>query len=64
MGGMQDKRHQPGKGREEQIRGRQGQDPVQPGARRDTRGLSPEELEQHRQDEMSRDRDVDPRDGR
>ncbi|APE20041.1 MULTISPECIES: hypothetical protein [Streptomyces] len=66
MGGMQDKRHQPGKGREEQTRGRQGQDPVHPGARRDTQGVSPEELERRRQDEMSRglDRDDDPRDGR
>ncbi|MCY0931487.1 hypothetical protein OTB20_35955 [Streptomyces sp. H27-H1] len=61
MGGMQDKRQEPGKGREEQERlRREGQDPVHPGAGQEgTRGKSPEELKRRRPDEMTREHDDD-----
>lgn len=60
MDGMQDKRQEPGKGREEQERLRRpGQDPVHPGAGQEGRGKSPEELKRRRQDEMTRERDED-----
>ncbi|MFD7261694.1 hypothetical protein [Streptomyces sp. NPDC059874] len=58
MGGMQDKRQEPGKGREEQQRmPRTGQDPVHPDA--GARGKSPEELKRRREEEMSRERGED-----
>lgn len=60
MGGMQDKRQEPGKGREEQERLRRpGQDPVHPGTGQESRGKSPEELKRRRQDETTRERDED-----
>ncbi|MER5758792.1 hypothetical protein [Streptomyces sp. NPDC002082] len=60
MGGKQDKRQEPGKGREEQERLRSGQDPVHPGdGQESTRGKSPEELKRRGQDDMKRERDED-----
>ncbi|MCY0939710.1 hypothetical protein [Streptomyces sp. H34-S4] len=60
MDGMQDKRQEPGKGREEQERLRQpGQDPVHPGTGQEVRGKSPEELKRRRQGETTRERDED-----
>lgn len=60
MGGMQDKRQEPGKGREEQKRmHRTGQDPVHPGMEQGERGKTPEELKRAREDEMRRERDAD-----
>ncbi|MFD6877156.1 MULTISPECIES: hypothetical protein [unclassified Streptomyces] len=65
MGGMQDKRQEPGKGREEQERetpSRPEQDPVHPGTSAvKARGKSPEELKYPRQDENPRERDDDER---
>ncbi|MFI6417232.1 hypothetical protein ACIBG6_07430 [Streptomyces sp. NPDC050842] len=57
MGGMQDKRQTPGKGREEQKRAhRPDQDPVHPGASRErAEGKGPEDLERRRE-EMSGER--------
>ncbi|WP_329375995.1 hypothetical protein OG625_01065 [Streptomyces sp. NBC_01351] len=58
MGGMQHKRQEPGKGREEQVsEHRPGQDPVRPGAGQGGRGKSPEELKRAREDETRRERD-------
>lgn len=61
MDGMQDKRQEPGKSREEQERLRRpGQDPVHPGAGQEGgRGKSPEEVKRRRQDETTRERDDD-----
>ncbi|WP_327418271.1 hypothetical protein [Streptomyces sp. NBC_01233] len=61
MGGTQDKRQEPGKGRGEQEHMRRpGQDPVHPGAGQEgARGKSPEELKRRREDEMSRERRED-----
>ncbi|NEC93287.1 hypothetical protein G3I71_47905 [Streptomyces sp. SID12501] len=73
MGGMQDKRQEPGKGREEQQQERTSrpgrertdrpeQDPVHPGTSAvKARGKSPEELKYPRQDENPRERDEDER---
>ncbi|MFD7626677.1 hypothetical protein ACFV7Q_11695 [Streptomyces sp. NPDC059851] len=60
MGGMQNKRQKPGKGREEQERmDRSGQDPTQSGTGQEGgRGKSPEEL-RRRQEEMTRRREED-----
>ncbi|NXY98563.1 hypothetical protein HYE82_30130 [Streptomyces sp. BR123] len=59
MGGMQNKRQKPGKGREEQQHmDRSGQDPTQSGSGEGGRGKSPEEL-RRRQEEMTRRRDED-----
>ncbi|MFE5492604.1 hypothetical protein ACFQ7Z_22010 [Streptomyces virginiae] len=58
MGGMQDKRQESGKGREEQERMRPGQ--AHPGAGREgERAPSPEELKRRRQEEMFRERERD-----
>lgn len=61
MGGMKDKRQEPGKGREEQERmSRPGQDPVQPGDGEERmRGKGPDELRRRGQDDMRRERDED-----
>ncbi|MFF5705653.1 hypothetical protein ACFY7H_24665 [Streptomyces sp. NPDC012794] len=59
MGGMQDKRQEPGKGREEQQRPqRPGQDPVhaQPGP--PSRGKSPDENKRRREEDPFRDESV------
>ncbi|MFF3018963.1 hypothetical protein [Streptomyces sp. NPDC057939] len=65
MGGMQDKRQEPGKGREEQEQDRTRrpeQDPVHPATSAvKARGKSPEELKYPRQDENPRERDEDER---
>ncbi|WP_030723772.1 hypothetical protein [Streptomyces sp. NRRL F-2580] len=51
MGGTQDKRQEPGKGREEQQRPqRPGQDPVHPQPGQPSRGKSPEETKRRRED--------------
>ncbi|MFJ9551748.1 hypothetical protein [Streptomyces erythrochromogenes] len=58
---MQDKRQEPGKGREEQERMRPGR--AHPGAGQEgERTPSPEELKRRRQEEMFRERD-EKRDG-
>ncbi|MFJ3964900.1 hypothetical protein [Streptomyces sp. NPDC090036] len=57
MGGTQDKRQEPGKGREEQERMRPGQ--VHPAGQEGERGLSPEELKRRRQEETFRERERD-----
>ncbi|MBT2446221.1 hypothetical protein J7F03_03785 [Streptomyces sp. ISL-43] len=60
MGGMKDKRQEPGKGREEQQRPHgEGQDPIHPGSGEAARGKSLEEPKPRRQDEMQRERDED-----
>ncbi|MFF1497324.1 hypothetical protein [Streptomyces sp. NPDC058304] len=58
---MQDKRQEPGQGREEQERMRRpGQDPVHPGPGQEgARGKSPEELRRRGQGEMRREREED-----
>ncbi|MBT2545793.1 hypothetical protein J7E99_38475 [Streptomyces sp. ISL-44] len=51
MGGTQDKRQEPGKGREEQQRPqRPGQDPVHPQPGQPSRGKGPEETKRRRED--------------
>ncbi|MFE4205433.1 hypothetical protein ACFRSX_31140 [Streptomyces goshikiensis] len=57
MGGMKDKRQEPGKGREEQQRPqRSGQDPVHPEPRTPSRGgQRPEETERHREEDRLRE---------
>ncbi|MEU7603629.1 hypothetical protein [Streptomyces sp. NPDC041003] len=59
MGGQQDKRQQPGKGREEQQRPqRPGQDPAHPEPGTPSRGgKSPEEMERSREEDLLRDED-------
>ncbi|MEJ8646114.1 hypothetical protein WKI68_42525 [Streptomyces sp. MS1.HAVA.3] len=62
MGGQQDKRQQPGKGREEQQRPqrpqRPGQDPVHPEPGNSSRGgQRPEEMERRREEDLLRDQD-------
>lgn len=60
MGGMQDKRQEPGKGREEQKRMRPtGRGAVPPGMEQGERGKSPEELKRAREEEMRRERGED-----
>lgn len=53
MGGMKDKRQEPGKGREEQQR--PGQDPVHPEPGTPSRGQRPEEMERRREEDLLRD---------
>ncbi|MFE5620567.1 hypothetical protein ACFQ8S_00605 [Streptomyces virginiae] len=57
MGGMQDKRQAPGKGREEQRRPqRSGQDPVHPEPGTRARGdQRPEEMERRREEDLLHD---------
>lgn len=56
MGGKQDKRQEPGKGREEQQRPqRPGQDPVHPEPGTPSRGQRPEETERRREEDLLRD---------
>ncbi|MFD3663025.1 hypothetical protein ACFWVF_20920 [Streptomyces sp. NPDC058659] len=64
MGGMQDKRQKPGKGREEQVRTRRpGQDPVHPGVgQKGTRGTGPEDLERPREQMSGERREDETRD--
>lgn len=60
MGGRQDKRRQPGKGREEQDSvERIGPDPVHPGSGERARGKSPEELKRRRGDDTAHERTGD-----
>ncbi|MFJ5811140.1 hypothetical protein [Streptomyces sp. NPDC093093] len=58
MGGKQDKRQEPGKGREEQQRPqRPGQDPIHPEPRTPSRGGErPEDGERRREDDAHDDR--------
>ncbi|MFE2923775.1 hypothetical protein [Streptomyces goshikiensis] len=63
MGGMHDKRQEPGKGREEQTRSpRPGPGPVHPEAARPSRGMSREETQRkgRREEDLLRD-ERDPR---
>lgn len=60
MGGMQDKRQEPGKGREEQQRPqrpqRPGQDPIHPEpGTRSGGGKRPEEMERRREEDLRHD---------
>lgn len=58
MGGTQDKRQEPGKGREEQQRPqRPGQDPVHPQPGQPSRGKSPDENKRRREEDLLRDED-------
>ncbi|MER7466625.1 hypothetical protein [Streptomyces sp. NPDC097981] len=61
MGGMRDKRQEPGKGREEQEHMRRpSQDPVHPDTGEEgARGKTPEELKRRRRDESKRERGED-----
>ncbi|MFD6888144.1 hypothetical protein [Streptomyces sp. NPDC059957] len=53
MGGMKDKRQEPGKGREERERMRRpGQDPVHPETAQPSRGKNPDETERRREDDV------------
>ncbi|MFD5411956.1 hypothetical protein [Streptomyces nojiriensis] len=66
MGGMQDKRQEPGKGREEQQRPQRpqqpGQDPVHPEPGTPSRGgKSPDEDKRRRQEDLIRDERGDQR---
>ncbi|MFD7785367.1 hypothetical protein ACFV4Q_20050 [Streptomyces nojiriensis] len=66
MGGMQDKRQEPGKGREEQQRPQRpqqpGQDPVHPEPGTPSRGgKSPDEDKRRRQEDLIRDERDDQR---
>ncbi|MFG2895839.1 hypothetical protein ACGFZH_02095 [Streptomyces zaomyceticus] len=62
MGGMQDKRQEPGKGREEQRRPqRPGEDPVHPESGRSSRRPGEEKKSHRREDDLMRDED--PGDG-
>ncbi|MGP3690206.1 hypothetical protein ACTVZO_36850 [Streptomyces sp. IBSNAI002] len=65
MGGMKDKRQEPGKGREEQRRPQApGQDPVHPEPGTPSRsGKSPEEIRRPREEEPLRDDEYNLRDG-
>ncbi|MDJ0465871.1 hypothetical protein [Streptomyces sp. H27-C3] len=57
MGGTQDKRQEPGKGRGEQEHPRRpGQDPVHPEPGTPPRGKSPEELKRRREDDPLREK--------
>ncbi|MGW0393872.1 hypothetical protein ACWDYJ_23855 [Streptomyces sp. NPDC003042] len=63
MGGMRDKRPEPGKGREEQERLRRpGQDPVHPEpaqSAQPARGKSPDEIKRRREDDpLAEERDL------
>ncbi|MGW5852162.1 hypothetical protein ACWFQ8_30155 [Streptomyces sp. NPDC055254] len=57
MGGRQDKRQEPGKGREEQTRPqRPGQDPVHPEPGNPSRaGQRPDETQRRREEDLLRD---------
>ncbi|WP_406738550.1 hypothetical protein OG365_24330 [Streptomyces sp. NBC_00853] len=56
MGGMQDKRQEPGKGREEHLGPqRPGQDPVHPEPGAPSRGKSPDETKRRREEDPLRD---------
>ncbi|MFD3540250.1 hypothetical protein ACFWUQ_12220 [Streptomyces sp. NPDC058662] len=55
MGGRQDKRQEPDKGREEQRPQRPGQDPVHPEPRTPSRpGQRPEPMERRREEDLLR----------
>ncbi|MFI6006323.1 hypothetical protein ACIA98_39135 [Streptomyces sp. NPDC051366] len=59
MGGMQDKRQEPGKGREEQQRPRRpGQDPVHPEPGAPSRGKGPDEIKRREDDPLREERDL------
>ncbi|MEV6735114.1 MULTISPECIES: hypothetical protein [unclassified Streptomyces] len=56
MGGMHDKRQEPGKGREEQKRPqRPGQDPVHPEPGTPSRGKNPPERERRPEEDLLRE---------
>ncbi|MER5726790.1 hypothetical protein ABT084_00300 [Streptomyces sp. NPDC002138] len=56
---MENKRQEPGKGREEQAQEHPGPDPVHPEASMPTAGKSPEEVRRMQERRMARDRDHD-----
>ncbi|WP_223837554.1 hypothetical protein [Streptomyces venezuelae] len=57
MQGMEHKRQEPGKGREEQISDHPGPDPVHPEASRPVPGKSPEELRRRQERQMTHEHD-------
>lgn len=59
MQGMENKRQEPGKGREEQVQEHPGPDPVHPEASKPVVGKSPEELRRMQERKMARDEDAD-----
>ncbi|MBT2470649.1 hypothetical protein J7E97_22965 [Streptomyces sp. ISL-66] len=59
MQGMESKRQEPGKGREEQAQEHPGPDPVHPEASKPVAGKSPEELRRMQERKMARDEDAD-----
>ncbi|MCX4539364.1 hypothetical protein [Streptomyces sp. NBC_01565] len=54
-GGMEEKRQEPGIGREEQVRDTPGQDPVHPEASRPVPGKTPADLRRQQERRMRRD---------
>ncbi|MFH8713160.1 hypothetical protein [Streptomyces zaomyceticus] len=59
MGGMQDKRQEPGKGREEQHRPQSpGEDPAHPESGRPSRRPGREEKSHRREDDLMREEDL------
>lgn len=59
MQGMESKRQEPGKGREEQVQEHPGPDPVHPEASKPVAGKSPEELRRMQERKMAHDQDAD-----
>ncbi|CAM5319015.1 hypothetical protein SAVIM338S_00729 [Streptomyces avidinii] len=59
MQGMENKRQEPGKGREEQVQEHPGPDPVHPEASKPVAGKSPEELRRMQERKMSHEKDPD-----
>ncbi|MGW6686233.1 hypothetical protein [Streptomyces sp. NPDC054961] len=57
MDGMEAKRQEPGKGREEQMQEHPGPDPVHPEASKPVSGKSPEEVRRMQEERMARERD-------
>ncbi|MFD3539162.1 hypothetical protein ACFWUQ_06630 [Streptomyces sp. NPDC058662] len=57
-GGMDNKRQEPGKGREEQMSEHPGPDPVHPEASRPVSGKSPEEVRKLQERRMNQEHDA------
>ncbi|MEU6213760.1 hypothetical protein ACN6AT_03695 [Streptomyces sp. JL4002] len=60
MKGAEEKRQEPGKGREEQAQEHPGPDPVHPEASKPVAGKTPEELRMRQERKMARQGDDDP----
>lgn len=57
MHGMENKRQEPGKGREEQVQEHPGPDPVHPEASKPVAGKSPEEVRRMQEERMAHEHD-------